>query len=337
MATVTLEQVTKRFATGELAVGGVDLHVDDGEFLCLVGASGCGKSTTLNLIAGLERPTSGVVRIAGAEVTRLGPQERDVAMVFQSYALYPHLDVWGNLAFPLKVAGLGRLEVKRRVEETAALLGLEGLLTRRPRELSGGQRVAIGRALVRRPAVYLFDEPLSNLDASLRFQMRGELKKLHERLGGTFIYVTHDQAEAMTLSDRVVLMNAGRLEQVGTATELYAAPVSLFCARFFGTPALNVCRPEALGLPRRDGALAALRPEHIELGEAGQVGPVAGRVYLVEPMGADAWVTVELALGVTRVVARCAGSVAVKVGDQRCVRFDPRRVLWFDERTGRRC
>jgi multiple sugar transport system ATP-binding protein len=223
------------------------------------------------------------------------------------------------------------------VEEVAGLLGIEALLERRPKELSGGQRqrVAVGRALVRRPAVFLFDEPLSNLDAGLRSQMRAELKKLHERVGGTFIYVTHDQAEAMTLSDRVALMNGGRVEQLGTAAELYGAPATLFAARFFGAPAINVCPPEALGLPANDGALAALRPEHLELaGDDASAARLRGRVYLVEPMGADAWVTVEL--HGARVVARCPASTSAKVGDRLELTFEPARVLWFDAVTHRR-
>ncbi|MBS1150040.1 MAG: putative sugar transporter, ATP-binding protein [Myxococcaceae bacterium] len=332
MASVTLENLSKQFATGTFAVRGLQLQIADGEFLCLVGPSGCGKSTVLNLIAGLEQPTSGTVRIGGADVTDLDPRARDVAMVFQSYALYPHLDVRGNLAFPLKVARVERAQLQRRVEQTAALLGIEGLLDRKPSELSGGQRqrVALGRALVRRPAAYLFDEPLSNLDANLRTQMRGELKKLHETMGGTFIYVTHDQAEAMTLSDRVALMNAGQLEQLGTARELYHQPVSLFAARFFGAPTLNVCPPAVLGLPADASAVVGLRPEHLELSDH---GPLQGRVYLVEPMGAEAWVTVEL--GQHRLVARCDGSVALKVGATAALRFDPAHLRWFDAATGK--
>jgi len=332
MASVTLSGVSKRFKGSGAAVRELELHVPDGEFLCLVGPSGCGKSTTLNLIAGLEQPTEGVVRLGGVDVTRLSPRERDLAMVFQSYALYPHLDVRGNLAFPLKVQGVSPNALRRRVAETAELLGLTPLLARKPAELSGGQRqrVALGRALVRRPAAFLFDEPLSNLDTGLRAQMRGELKKLHETLGGTFIYVTHDQAEAMTLSDRVALMNAGRLDQVGSARELYERPRTLFAARFFGAPALNVCPPAALGLPEGERArLVGLRPEHLTLDPQ---APLKARVYLVEPMGADAWVTVELAS--TRLTARCEGSVSWRVGDEVGLRFDPDRLLWFDAATG---
>lgn len=330
MASVTLSGVSKRFSSASAAVRELSLHVDDGEFLCLVGPSGCGKSTTLNLIAGLEQPNEGTVRLGGVDVTRLNPRERDLAMVFQTYALYPHLDVRGNLAFPLKVQGVSPAALRRRVDETAELLGLTALLERKPRELSGGQRqrVALGRALVRRPAAFLFDEPLSNLDAGLRTQMRGDLKKLHERLGGTFIYVTHDQAEAMTLSDRVALMNEGRLEQLGPARELYEQPRTLFAARFFGSPPLNVCPASTLRLSAGD-ALAGLRPEHLTL-EANSA--LRGRVYLVEPMGADVFVTVDV--GGTRLTARCESSVQVRVGDEVGLRFDPARLLWFDPGTG---
>jgi len=333
MASVRLRGLSKQYRDGAFAVRALDLEIADGEFLCLVGPSGCGKSTTLHLIAGLEEPTSGTVEIGGADVTRLSPRERDLAMVFQSYALYPHLDVRGNLAFPLKVAGLSPALLRQRVDETAELLGITSLLARKPRELSGGQRqrVALGRALVRRPRAFLFDEPLSNLDANLRAQMRGELKKLHETLGGTFIYVTHDQAEAMTLSDRVALMNEGRLEQLGPARTLYDEPRSLFAARFFGAPALNVCAPAALGLSPQDGVLVGLRPEHLTIDAQ---GPLRGRVYLVEPMGADAWVTVQLD-GV-RVTARAEGTIALRSGDEVGLRFEPTRVLRFDEGTGAR-
>jgi multiple sugar transport system ATP-binding protein len=331
MASVTLSGVSKRFANGGFVVRDLDLKIADGEFLCLVGPSGCGKSTTLNVIAGLEAPSAGTVQLDGKDVTASSPRERDLAMVFQSYALYPHLDVRSNLGFPLKVAGVPPQELRRRVEETAQLLSITALLDRKPRELSGGQRqrVALGRALVRRPAAFLFDEPLSNLDANLRAQMRGELKKLHETLGGTFIYVTHDQAEAMTLSDRVALMNEGRLEQLGTARELYEQPRSLFAARFFGAPMINVCPPSALGLPTDEHALVGLRPEHLTLDPRARLH---GRVYLVEPMGADAWVTVELAT--TRVIARCEGNVALRPGDAVALHFDPARLRWFDLATG---
>jgi len=336
VATVSLEGVRKVYRGGVVAVKDVTLEIADGEFVSLVGPSGCGKSTTLNLIAGLEDATGGVLRIDGEVVNGMSPRERDIAMVFQSYALYPHMDVRGNLAFPLKVAGMDRETTARRVEETAALLGLEKLLERRPKELSGGQRqrVALGRALVRRPKVFLFDEPLSNLDAALRTQMRGEIKKLHERLGATFIYVTHDQAEAMTLSDRVVVMNQGEVQQVAPPRELYDAPANLFVAAFFGSPRINLVRAETLGR-KEEGVTLGVRPEHLEVGR-GEVpeGALEGRVYLVEPMGSESWVTVEV--GGERLTARAPGDFRARTGEPVWLRYDAQRLHRFDEKTGRR-
>jgi multiple sugar transport system ATP-binding protein len=338
MATLSLHGVGKRYRGGFEALRSIDLEVADGEFVSLVGPSGCGKSTTLSIIAGLDQPTSGEVRIDGQPVTSLSPRERDVAMVFQSYALYPHMSVRRNLGFPLEVAGVERQTIARRVEETAELLGLDALLDRRPRELSGGQRqrVALGRALVRRPKLFLFDEPLSNLDAALRTQMRGELKKLHEQLRGTFIYVTHDQSEAMTLSDRVVVMNEGQVQQVGAPREIYASPSNLFVAQFFGAPRINVFSPPTLGLePPREGLWAALRPEHLEpgLGEPPQ-GTVRGVVFLVERMGAESWVTAEV--GGDRLVARGPADFEARPGTSVWLRADTQKVLWFDAATGQR-
>jgi multiple sugar transport system ATP-binding protein len=301
-----------------------------------VGPSGCGKSTTLNLIAGLEEPTEGNIHIGARDVTALSPGERDVAMVFQSYALYPHLTVRQNLGFPLKVAGQDRQAIAGRVEETAKLLGLEALLERKPAELSGGQRqrVALGRALVRRPQAFLFDEPLSNLDAALRAQVRGELKKLHEQLGATFIYVTHDQAEAMTLSDRVAVMNQGVLQQVGAPRELYTRPANLFVGQFFGSPQMNVVEPEVLGL-NAPGHLAGVRAEDLEVGVgSGPQNAIACTVFLVEPMGAETWVTVQVRG--SRVIARGAGDFAAPSGAAAWLRVDPGRVHWFEKDSLRR-
>ncbi|MGZ3458815.1 MAG: ABC transporter ATP-binding protein [Archangium sp.] len=336
MATVSLEGLRKVYRGGVVAVKDVTLEIGDGEFVSLVGPSGCGKSTTLNLIAGLEEISGGVLRIDGVGVNDRSPRERDIAMVFQSYALYPHMDVRGNLAFPLKVAGADGATIEQRVQETAALLGLEKLLARRPKELSGGQRqrVALGRALVRRPKVFLFDEPLSNLDAALRTQMRGEIKKLHERLAATFIYVTHDQAEAMTLSDRVVVMSQGEVQQVAPPRELYDAPANLFVAAFFGSPRINLVKPQTLGL-REEGVTLGLRPEHLEMGTgAAPEGALAGRVYLVEPMGSESWVTVEV--GGERLIARAAEDFAARTGEPVWLRFDARRLHRFDTASGRR-
>ncbi|MCP3143053.1 ABC transporter ATP-binding protein [Pyxidicoccus xibeiensis] len=335
MATVSLEDVRKVYRGGVAAVKGVTLDIADGEFVSLVGPSGCGKSTTLNLIAGLEELSGGTLRIDGAVVNGMSPRERDIAMVFQSYALYPHMDVAKNLAFPLEVAGLGRADIDARVREVASVLGLEALLARRPKELSGGQRqrVALGRALVRRPKVFLFDEPLSNLDAALRTQMRGEIKKLHERLKATFIYVTHDQAEAMTLSDRVVVMSQGEVQQVAPPRELYDAPANLFVAGFFGSPRINLVKPGTLGLPD-EAVVLGLRPEHLEVGQgAAPAGALEGRVYLVELMGAESWVTVEVAG--ERMVARAAGDFRAPTGSPVWLRYDAARLRRFDAKTTR--
>ena len=323
MATVTLDRLRKEYR-GSVALQGLSLEIADGEFLALVGPSGCGKSTTLNLIAGLDAPTSGTVRIGGRDVTAASPGARDIAMVFQSYALYPHLDVRGNLAFPLEVARLPRAEIERRVREAAGALGLGELLQRKPRELSGGQRqrVALGRALVREPKVFLFDEPLSNLDAALRLQLRADLKLLHERLRATFIYVTHDQAEAMTLASRIVVMEHGEVRQAAPPREIYQAPASRFVAELFGSPRINVVAPSLLGLPAR-AALAGVRPENLELGSEG----VEAVVLLVELTGAESWVSLQIAG--QRLIARAPADFAAATGSR--VRVRASKVLWFDE------
>jgi multiple sugar transport system ATP-binding protein len=335
VARLELDGIAKTFRGGAAALRGVSLAVEDGELLAVVGPSGCGKSTLLSIVAGLEAPTSGEVRIDGRAVTGLSPRERDVAMVFQSYALYPHMTVRRNLAFPLEVARLPRREIDARVSEVSALLGLDPLLGRRPGELSGGQRqrVALGRALVRRPRLFLFDEPLSNLDAALRAGVRAELKKLHERLGATFLYVTHDQAEAMTLADRIVVLRDGAVEQVGTPREIYGAPATAFVARFVGTPQVNLVPPAALGLPASP-ALVALRPEDLALSLRGEPGSLQGRVWLVEPMGAETWVTVER--GPARLVARCAAGFDAPPGATVHLSFDAARLHWFDPESERR-
>jgi multiple sugar transport system ATP-binding protein len=329
---LTLEGVSKRFPGGAAALRDLTLDVADGELLSVVGPSGCGKSTLLSIVAGLDRPTAGVVRIDGRAVNDLSPGERDVAMVFQSYALYPHLDVRRNLAFPLEVARLDRRTISARVEEVAALLELGPLLARRPAQLSGGQRqrVALGRALVRRPRLFLFDEPLSNLDAALRVTLRAELKKLHERLGATFVYVTHDQAEAMTLSDRIAVLREGVLQQVAPPREVYDAPATAFVAGFVGTPRVNLVAPEVLGLDA-PGFEVGLRPEHLAVhpDPAGDA-----RVWLVEPVGAETWVTVER--GGTRLVARCPPAFDAPVGAPVRLEVDRPRLHWFDRASGRR-
>jgi multiple sugar transport system ATP-binding protein len=326
MASLSLERLRKAHAGAPDALRELSLDVGDGEFLSLVGPSGCGKSTTLNLIAGLDEPTSGLVRIDGQVVNGLSPAERDVAMVFQSYALYPHKDVRGNLAFPLQLARVPRPEIDRRVSETAELLGIAKLLSRKPRELSGGQRqrVALGRALVRKPRVFLFDEPLSNLDAGLRAQLRAELKRLHASLRATFVYVTHDQAEAMTLSDRIAVLDAGQLQQIAPPREIYERPANRFVAEFFGTPRINVVPGRVFGLA---GGEVGIRPEHLEVLSAGTPDGVGGTIEVVELTGAETWVTV--AVAGERLVARAAADYAGRAGDRVHVRPQAGRVLRF--------
>jgi multiple sugar transport system ATP-binding protein len=266
-------------------VHGVDVSIADGEFCVLVGPSGCGKSTLLRMIAGLEEISGGEVRIGERVVNKIAPRDRDIAMVFQNYALYPHMTVYDNMAFSLKLAGLPADEVRGRAHEAAQILGLMDYLQRYPRQLSGGQRqrVAMGRAIVRKPQVFLFDEPLSNLDAKLRVQMRTEIKALHQRLTTTSIYVTHDQIEAMTMADKIVVMNAGKVEQIGAPLELYDNPANLFVAGFIGSPAMNFL-PE-----RRDGrdVLVGVRPEHLEVVNGAANGALPAEVVVVEPTGAD--------------------------------------------------
>ncbi|ROT98097.1 ABC transporter ATP-binding protein [Histidinibacterium lentulum] len=304
-ARLNLEGIAKRFDGGSVAVSALDLEALPGEFVVLVGPSGCGKSTTLRMVAGLEAPTEGRIRIDGRDVTALGAADRDVAMVFQDYALYPHMSVARNMGFGLRRRGASREETRRAVAEAARILELDDLLDRRPGELSGGQRqrVAMGRAIVRRPRLFLFDEPLSNLDARLRISMRTEVKRLHARFPTTTLYVTHDQTEAMTMADRVVVMNAGRVEQVGTPMEVYDRPASLFVAGFVGSPPMNLfpARLEAgalhaegrrilpdvpAGLP--DGpVMAGLRPEALRLADPGAQGAMPARLDLLEPLGAE--------------------------------------------------
>src|SRR5712672_4356851 len=241
MANVTLRDVRKTYPGGVEAIKGIDFEVGDGQFCVLVGPSGCGKSTLLRMVAGLETITGGEIDIGGRIVNQIEPKDRDIAMVFQNYALYPHMSVYDNMAYGLRIRNLARSDIDARVKRAAAILELGALLERKPRALSGGQRqrVAMGRAVVREPAVFLFDEPLSNLDAKLRVQMRGELQALHRRLGTTSLYVTHDQVEAMTLAHRMMVMNAGRAEQIGAPLEVYAKPQTMFVAGFIGSPAMN--------------------------------------------------------------------------------------------------
>jgi len=308
MANLKLQAVTKSYDGKNQIIKSIDLNVADGEFIVMVGPSGCGKSTLLRMVAGLERTTSGDIYINDQRVTELEPKDRGIAMVFQNYALYPHMSVYDNMAYGLKIRGFGKAQIQARVEEAARILELGPLLKRKPRELSGGQRqrVAMGRAIVREPAVFLFDEPLSNLDAKLRVQMRLELQQLHRRLRTTSLYVTHDQVEAMTLAERVIVMNKGIAEQIGTPSEVYRRPATLFVASFIGSPAMNLLpgtlasngsslvmeggfelplsqpRPEWGGRELTVG----IRPEHIQLTDDPQAG-IPMNLNTLELLGAD--------------------------------------------------
>ncbi len=308
----------------------VSLDVADGELLVLVGPSGCGKSTLLRCVAGLESIERGEVQLDGRRINELAPGARDVAMVFQSYALYPHLTVRENLAFPLRLRKEPESEIAARVAEALELTGISALVDRRPSQLSGGQRqrVAIGRALVRRPRLFLFDEPLSNLDASLRARMRVELKRLHARLRATMIYVTHDQVEAMTLADRIAVMRSGQVEQVGTPRELYDRPANLFVARFLGTPEINLVPAEALGVV--GATTLGLRPEDIYFEDR---GPLAGTVELVEELGRTS--IVHLLVGDQRIVALVESPQAPQPGVVASFRWDPERLHRFDQHEQR--
>ncbi|MFC0268246.1 sn-glycerol-3-phosphate ABC transporter ATP-binding protein UgpC [Kushneria aurantia] len=315
MSTLTLERLNKTYGGNVQAVRGVDLDIADGELIVVVGPSGCGKSTLLRLIAGLEEISDGELCIDGQRVNDSEPAGRDIAMVFQNYALYPHMSVYDNMAYSLKNRRTPKEEIRRRVTETARLLAIDDLLERRPRQLSGGQRqrVAMGRAVVRQPKVFLFDEPLSNLDASLRVQMRQEIRRLQKRLGVTSVYVTHDQVEAMTLADRLVVMNGGRIEQIGTPMTLFNQPATRFVAGFIGSPAMNFIdlahAEQTPWLPASTpgGALTAgIRPEHLQLVTAGS-GDLPGRIEMVEPLGSESLVHVRLGEHDPLLVVRLSG------------------------------
>ena len=294
MATVNLRDIRKTFGKTEV-IHGVDIDIADGEFIVIVGPSGCGKSTLLRMVAGLETVTSGEVQIGGKRVNEREPMERDIAMVFQNYALYPHMSVFDNMAYGLKIAGRPKAEIAARVAEAATLLQLEPYLQRRPRELSGGlrQRVAMGRAIVRKPSVFLFDEPLSNLDAKLRVQMRLEIKQLQRRLGVTSLYVTHDQVEAMTLADRMIVINDGRADQIGPPLEVYANPKTEFVASFIGSPPMNFLPASVAGAVPAGAARVGVRPEHVQI-EDGANGRAEAHVVYSEALGAETLVHARL-------------------------------------------
>jgi multiple sugar transport system ATP-binding protein len=376
VSTLTLENITKRYGSGSggssdaAAVDDVGFEVTDGELLVLVGPSGCGKSTLLKLIAGLDDVTAGEIRIDGHRVNELGPRERDIAMVFQSYALYPHLTVRKNIAYPLRVARVERREVDRRVADTAELLQLTDLLDRRPAELSGGQRqrVAMGRAIVRRPRVFLMDEPLSNLDARLRVQMRAEIANLQRELGITTVYVTHDQVEAMTMGSRVAVLLDGRLQQLATPRQLYDHPANRFVAGFIGSPPMNlleatvVATDDGLGVDVEgqrlilgangasvvpspgDDVVLGLRPEDLTLSATAAAGgpgqALAATVVLVEELGAEEIVHLRLGLepdgegARSRLVVRTVGASNLAAGDHAHVAVEPQRFHFFDAENG---
>jgi len=312
MGAISLEKVTKSF--GDVSViPGVDLEISEGEFVVFVGPSGCGKSTLLRLIAGLEDVTSGTIKIDGVDATGTSPAKRGLAMVFQSYALYPHMSVYKNIAFPLKMAGIDEATIKQKVEGAAATLNLTNYLNRRPGQLSGGQRqrVAIGRAIVREPAAFLFDEPLSNLDAALRVNMRLEISELHNTLATTMIYVTHDQVEAMTMADKIVVLHDGYIEQVGSPLELYRNPANVFVAGFIGSPKMNLL--EGAAAAKYDAHTIGVRPEHVELSTEGGEWP--GVVGVAEHLGSDTFLHIKLD-NIGPVTARVNGEYGVRHGDR---------------------
>ena len=356
MSAVRLENLTKRFLSFA-AVDAIDLSIDSGEFVVLVGPSGSGKTTCLRMIAGLETVTSGSIFIGDRDVADVHAKDRDVAMVFQSYALYPHMSVAENLGFALKLKKMPRTEIARRVRDVAAILGIVEELPRKPKTLSGGQqqRVALGRAIVRDPAVFLFDEPLSNLDAKLRMAMRSELIKLHRRLDATMIYVTHDQIEAMTMGDRIVVMNEGRIQQVGAPLTVYDDPDNAFVAGFIGSPTMNLLNGTmerrdnglafhvdglTLALPpthaaARDGAMTiGIRPEFLGLDPNHDAVELAGRIEAVEHLGADT--ILELSTAGPSLIAKLTRNDRVHYGDRVRLWAEPDKILAFDSVTGER-
>ncbi|SEA94247.1 ABC transporter ATP-binding protein [Paraburkholderia sartisoli] len=360
MANITCRGLTKQYDGGPPVLHPLDMHIDEGEFVVLLGPSGCGKSTMLRMIAGLEEISGGDLSIGGTVVNEVPARERNVAMVFQNYALYPHMSVYDNIAFGLRRLRTPKVEIDRRVREVAAMLNLDGLLDRKPRAMSGGQqqRAAIARAMIKTPSVFLFDEPLSNLDAKLRAQLRTDIKRLHQRLKTTTVYVTHDQLEAMTLADRVILMRGGRIEQEGTPTELYQYPRTFFAAGFIGTPAMNfltgsvqraagtVSATSATGCWQlrgnrfdrlRDGQAVtlAIRPNYLRLADNGRVDDsliLNGTVELVEMLGAEALVTVDCSG--ERIAALVPSSAAPRTDEKVTLAFSERDLHIFDAKTG---
>jgi ABC-type sugar transport system ATPase subunit len=331
---VRFEQVSKRFGA-HTALSDIDLDVSSGEFLVLLGPSGCGKTTLLRLLAGLDRLDHGRIWIGDRVVNDVAPADRDVAMVFQNYALYPHFSVAENIAFPLRARGVAKAETASRVRAAAARVGLEALLDRRPAQLSGGQqqRVALARAIVRNPSAYLMDEPLSNLDAQLRLQTRSELKRLHRELGTTTVYVTHDQAEAMTLAGRIAILQHGRIVQIGAPLDLYKSPTNTFVATFLGSPPMNLIDDA------RDGAriTVGIRPEDVQVSMTPKDGWQRARVVVTEPMGSESLVTVDREQPApARIVARTGPEVTAEADQAVWIHFPPERILFFDPTSGMR-
>jgi multiple sugar transport system ATP-binding protein len=326
MGQIQLEQVTKSFGTVNV-IPPLDLTIEDGQFCVFVGPSGCGKSTLLRLIAGLEDVTSGTISIDGKDATDIAPAKRGLAMVFQSYALYPHMSVKKNIAFPLRMAKMDKAEQDRRIEQAAAVLNLTDYLDRRPGQLSGGQRqrVAIGRAIVREPAAFLFDEPLSNLDAALRVGMRLEISELHERLKTTMVYVTHDQVEAMTMADKIVVLNAGRIEQVGSPLDLYHTPKNRFVAGFIGSPKMNLI--SGAEAEKQGATTIGVRPEHLSLST--DSGLWSGTVTVSEHLGSDTFLYVATD-GIGDVTVRAGGEFPVHHGDKVWLTPEEDKVHRFD-------
>jgi multiple sugar transport system ATP-binding protein len=349
MQSLKIQGIRKTFHETEI-LKGIDIAIESGEFLILVGPSGCGKSTLLSMIAGLDQPTSGHIHLGDRDITHLPSKDRDIAMVFQSYALYPNMNVAQNIAFALEMRKVPKAQREAKVQQVAELLQIQHLLDRRPAQLSGGQRqrVAMGRALAREPQLFLFDEPLSNLDAKLRVEMRAEIKLLHQRTRTTTVYVTHDQVEAMTLGDRIAVMKDGQVQQFGTPHEIYTAPATVFVAEFIGSPAINwVNAQRALGglaangqmlmltdaqterLPEGD-CLLGLRPEALQFADRG----LPARIHLIEPTGPETYVAADTALG--RLTARVPGQVRERVGDLVHLQWAPEALHLFDARTQQR-
>jgi sn-glycerol 3-phosphate transport system ATP-binding protein len=355
MASIALRRVEKTYGFGPKAfkaIHGLEAEIADGEFVVIVGPSGCGKSTLLRMVAGLEEITGGEIAIGARVVNRLEPAERDIAMVFQNYALYPHMTVYDNMAYGLRNAKVPKDEIERRVQKAAGILELGGLLERKPRQLSGGQRqrVAMGRAIVRQPQVFLFDEPLSNLDAKLRAQTRLEIQKLHRELGITSLFVTHDQVEAMTLAQRMIVMNAGRIEQIGTPEQVYGVPATTFVASFIGSPPMNLLNGQATAAgfevggqllplpgttPRHGSLTLGLRPEHTEPGAEGDPACWPLQVEVVEMLGAERLVHGRLA-GAAFTLRIDGTLTPPRPGQTLHLRVPAERVHWFDPSTGQR-